>query len=174
VADENTTRVLVVTGVSGSGKTTVGSLLAKRLGWDFADADEFHPPANVEKMRAGIPLTEADRRPFLEAIARWIDDHLAAGTAGVVTCSALKRAYRDEFRRPGVRMVHLDGDYDLIARRMAERKGHFFPVKLLKTQVRELERPGPDEPDVLTVSVAGTPEDTVRQIVDALPLPAPS
>jgi carbohydrate kinase (thermoresistant glucokinase family) len=123
-------------------------------------------------MRAGVPLTEADRRPFLEGIARWIDDHLATGTPGVVTCSALKRAYRDEFRRPGVHMIHLHGDPDLIAERMAGRKGHFFPAKLLESQIRELEPPGADEPDVVTVSIAGTPEDTVRQIVDALPLPA--
>ncbi|HEX6473073.1 MAG TPA: gluconokinase [Streptosporangiaceae bacterium] len=154
-------------GVSGSGKTTVGELLAERLGWEFADADQFHSPANVAKMRSGTPLTDADRAAWLRGIAAWIDDRIAAGKPGVVTCSALKRGYRDMLRRPDVRFVYLDGDRELIARRMAVRKGHFFPVSLLDSQFRELEPPGPDE--ALTVSIEGTADDTVRRIMAGLP-----
>jgi gluconokinase len=159
--------IILVMGVSGSGKTTVGEKLADRLRWEFADADEFHPPANVAKMRAGHPLTDDDRASWLRGIARWIDDHVAAGKPGVVTCSALKRAYRDRLRRPQVRIVYLDGDRELIARRMADRRGHFFPAKLLDSQFRELEPPGPDEQPI-TVPIAGTTEETVRRILDKL------
>jgi gluconokinase len=159
--------IIVVMGVSGSGKTTVGELLADRLGWEFADADEFHSAANVAKMRAGTPLTDADRAAWLRAIATWIEDHIAAGKDGVVTCSALKRAYRERLRGSGVWFVYLDGDRELIARRMATRHGHFFPAKLLDSQFRDLEPPGPDE-SAWTVSIAGTPEETVAQIMDHL------
>jgi gluconokinase len=160
--------IIVVMGVSGSGKTTVGELLAERLGWDFADADQFHSPANVAKMRSGTPLTDADRSLWLRGIAAWIDDRIAAGKPGVVTCSALKRGYRDMLRRPDVRFVYLDGDRELIARRMAARKGHFFPVALLDSQFRELEPPEQDEA-VLSVSIDGTPEETVQRILAGLP-----
>jgi gluconokinase len=159
--------IIVVMGVSGSGKTTVGEVLAERLGWEFADADEFHSAANVAKMRAGTPLADADRAAWLRRIAEWIDDHIAAGKPGVVTCSALKRAYRDMLRRPGVRFVYLDGDKDLIARRMTGRRGHFFPVTLLDSQFRELEPPEPAE-HALTVSIEGTPDETVREIMRGL------
>jgi gluconokinase len=160
--------IIMVMGVSGSGKTTVGELLARRLGWEFADADEFHPAANVAKMHAGIPLTDADRASWLHATAAWIDEHVAAGKPGVVTCSALKRAYRDMLRRPDIRFVYLDGDRELIARRIAHRHGHFFPASLLDSQFRDLEPPGPDE-RALTVSIEGTPEKTVQRIMDGLP-----
>jgi gluconokinase len=159
--------IIVVMGVSGSGKTTVGELLAERLGWEFADADEFHSAANVAKMHAGTPLTDADRAAWLRAIAAWIDDHVATGKDGVVTCSALKRAYRDRLRGPGVRFVYLEGDRELIAGRMASRRGHFFPATLLDSQFRDLEPPGPDE-GALTVSVAGESEETVQKIMDLL------
>jgi gluconokinase len=159
--------IIVVMGVSGSGKTIVGELLARRLGWEFADADDFHSAANVAKMHAGTPLTDADRAAWLRAIAAWIHEHIAAGKDGVVTCSALKRAYRERLRRPEVQFVYLDGDRDLIARRMAARRGHFFPAALLDSQFRDLEPPGPDE-QACTVSIAGTPEETVGQIMDRL------
>jgi gluconokinase len=161
--------IILVMGVSGSGKTTVGEKLADRLHWEFADADEFHSAANVAKMRAGEPLTDEDRASWLSGIAEWIDDHIAADKPGVVTCSALKRAYRDRLRRPEVRLVFLDGSKELIAGRIADRRGHFFPAKLLDTQFRELEPPAEDEHPV-NVSIEGTPDETVQQIRDALGL----
>ncbi|HEY7484303.1 MAG TPA: gluconokinase [Streptosporangiaceae bacterium] len=163
--------IIIVMGVSGSGKTTVGELLARRLGWEFADADEFHSPANIAKMHAGHPLSDADRASWLAGIAAWIDEHIAAGKPGVVTCSALKRAYRDRLRRSEERLVYLEGDRDLIASRIGHRHGHFFPAKLLDSQLRELEPPGPDEHPI-TVPVAETPEESVRQIIDRLDLDA--
>ena len=138
------TPILLVMGVSGSGKTTIGALLAGRLGWTYAEADDFHPPANVEKMHAGIPLTDEDRRPWLEAIAAWIDRQ---ENPGVVTCSALKRRYRDMLRKDPERvgLIYLEGSRELIGRRMAARHGHFFPQKLLDSQFADLEPPQPDE-----------------------------
>ncbi|MWA03917.1 AAA family ATPase [Actinomadura sp. LD22] len=164
--------VVLVAGVSGSGKTTVGGLLAERLGWDYAEADAFHSAENIAKMRAGHPLTDADRAPWLRAIAAWIDDRLASGRPGVVSCSALKRAYRVQLAggRPAVRTVLLDGDRDVIAERMRRRHGHFFGAGLLDSQFADLERPAPDE-HVLTVPITGTPEETVDRIVKALDLP---
>jgi gluconokinase len=167
-------RIVIVTGVSGSGKSTVAGRLADRLGWDYADADDFHPPANIEKMSAGIPLTDTDRRPWLRAISDWIGERLDSGEPGVVTCSALKRAYRDALAggRPGARLVFLDGDRDLIARRMGERTGHFFRPELLDSQFRDLERPAPDE-DVLSVPITVTPDETVSRIIRDLALEPP-
>ncbi|MCW2899665.1 MAG: carbohydrate kinase, thermoresistant glucokinase family [Streptosporangiaceae bacterium] len=159
--------VILVTGVSGSGKTTIGKKLAKRLGWDYAEADDFHPKANIEKMRAGIPLTDEDRMPWLRAIAKWIDERLSSGKPAVVSTSALKRRYRDMLRRPGVRSVFLDGDHETIKNRMRARKGHFFPAELLESQFRELEPPEPEE-NTLQVSVEESPDDTVQQILDGL------
>ena len=148
--------IVIVAGVSGSGKSTVGALLAGRLGWRFADADEFHPAANVEKMRAGVPLTDEDRRPWLRAIAAWLDERIAAGEQAVITCSALKRSYRDLLLagRPQARMVFLAPDREMLARRLAVRHGHFFPEELLGSQFTDLEPPQPDE-RVVTVAPAG-------------------
>ncbi|TDD36170.1 gluconokinase [Actinomadura sp. KC06] len=163
--------VIVIAGVSGSGKTTIGNLLAERLGWEYAEADRFHSEANIEKMRSGHPLTDADRLPWLHAIAAWVDDRLATGRPGVVTCSALKRRYREIVAggRPGVRMVLLDGDRDLIAARMRARKGHYFKADLLDTQFADLELPTPDE-DVLMAPITGPPEETVAHLLKTLNL----
>ncbi|MEV4602227.1 gluconokinase [Amycolatopsis sp. NPDC049253] len=137
--------VIVVMGVSGSGKTTVGEALAERLGVEYAEADTFHPKANIEKMTAGHALTDADREPWLQAIAHWIASHQESG--GVVSSSALKRRYRDELRTGGnVWFLHLHGERDVLAERMQTRKGHFMPVSLLDSQLADLEPLGPDEP----------------------------
>jgi carbohydrate kinase (thermoresistant glucokinase family) len=161
--------IVIVAGVSGSGKTTVGALLAGRLHWRFADADEFHPAANVEKMRAGTPLTDEDRWPWLRAIAAWMDDLIARGEQAVITCSALKRSYRDLLLggRPQARMVFLATDPEVITRRLATRVGHFFPEQLLGTQLAALEPPGPDE-RVLTVVPADDPASTVASVIAVL------
>jgi carbohydrate kinase (thermoresistant glucokinase family) len=161
---------LVVMGVSGSGKTTIAALLAQELGWRFEDGDWFHPKANVEKMEHGIPLTDADRMPWLEAIAGWIDDLHAKGGRGVVACSALKRSYRDILARAGhevVRFVYLRGDEALIAKRMTARHGHFMPASLLASQFATLEEPAPDE-RAIVVSIAGTPREIVADVLVAL------
>jgi gluconokinase len=163
-------RVLVVMGVSGSGKTTVGALLAGKLGWPYAEADAFHSAANVAKMAAGQPLTDEDRSPWLQAIGSWIDGQLARGERGVVTCSALKRAYRDSLRRPGVQLVYLRGTRELIARRMAARQGHFFEQTMLDSQLATLEEPSPDE-DVISVPIEGDPATIVDAIVAATGVP---
>jgi gluconokinase len=171
-------RVVVVMGVSGSGKTTVASLLAGRLDWEFADGDDFHPPANVAKMQAGTPLTDEDRWPWLAAIAAWIDGTRAAsaagrGPGGVVACSALRRAYRDVLigDRPDVRLVYLRGERDVIGRRMTARHGHFMPTTLLDSQFRTLEEPAADE-NPLVVSVGGTPREIVAEVAEGLGVPA--
>ncbi len=159
--------ILMVAGVSGSGKTTVGALLAGRLGWQFADADAFHPAANVAKMRAGIPLTDADRRPWLHAITAWMDERIARDESAVVTCSALKRAYRDTLLggRPQARMIFLSVDREEAARRLAARHGHFFPAGLLNSQFDALEPPQPGEPGVTVVPSGRDPEQTVAAII---------
>jgi gluconokinase len=172
--EEPRTSVAVVMGVSGSGKSTVGTLLAGRPGWPFAD-DGFHPPANIEKMHAGIPLTDRDRWPWLRAIAAWIDERRAAGEHGAVACSALRRAYRDVLRggRPDVRLVYLEGDIALISRREAARHGHFMPTGLVESQFDTLEEPGADERPI-TVSVELRPQEIVESMLRALgPLVAP-
>jgi gluconokinase len=161
--------IIVVMGVSGSGKTTVGAMLAGRLHWQYAEADDFHPPANIQKMAAGHPLTDEDRRPWLAAIGAWIDQQVAAGQPGVVTCSALKRAYRDQLRagRSQVRLVYLHGNRELIAGRLAARHGHFFHAEMLDTQFSALEEPTPDE-QVLVVPITGTPQEIVEEILAGL------
>ena len=162
--------VIVIMGVSGCGKTTVAGLLAKRLGWQVAEADLFHSPANVAKMRAGTPLTDEDRGPWLAAIAQWIDAALARGESGVVTCSALKRRYRDIVvdGRKGVRLVYLKGSYERVAQRLAARKHEYMPASLLASQVAALEEPGPDEnPIVAPIELA--PEAIVERILAADP-----
>src|SRR5216683_3938442 len=175
--------ILVITGVSGSGKTTVGAMLAGRRAlaggsggvvppgkhWPFADADMFHPADSVAKMQAGVPLTDEDRWPWLDAIAAWIDERIAAGESAVVTCSALRRAYRDFLRegRADVRMIFLQADREVVARRLTGRPGHFFPARLLDSQIRDLEPPEPGE-EVLVVRADGSPEDTVTEIIRGL------
>jgi gluconokinase len=158
--------ILIVAGVAGSGKTTVGTLLAERLHWPFADADTFHPEANVAKMRAGIPLTDEDRRPWLRAVSAWIDASIADGRSGVITCSALKRAYRDLLLngRPAATMVFLQVGRDELDRRLMTRPGHFFPEKLLDSQFAALELPAPGE-SVRTVPADGDAAQTVAKII---------
>jgi gluconokinase len=161
---------VVVMGVSGAGKSTVGRIVAERLSCPFRDADSFHPQANIEKMSRGEPLTDEDRWPWLKAIATWIAEHRAAGTTCVVTCSALKRVYRDivtNKQTGDVRLVYLKGDFDLIAARLAARKGHFMPPALLKSQFAALEKPAADE-HAITVPIDATPEEIARRVVNAL------
>ncbi|PCN46909.1 carbohydrate kinase [Curtobacterium sp. 'Ferrero'] len=154
-------------GVSGSGKSTLAASVAERLGWEFAEGDAMHPPANVAKMEAGTALTDADRWPWLDVVAEWIRSHLDAGAPGVVTCSALKRSYRDVLRAPGVVFVHVTGDDTLIAERMAGRAGHFMPTSLLASQLATLEPPQDDEAH-LTVAAAGSPDEQVADVVGRL------
>jgi gluconokinase len=152
--------VIVVMGVSGSGKTTIGTALAHALDVEYAEADKFHPEANIAKMTAGTALTDVDRAPWLEAIAGWIREHQAPG--GVVTSSALKRRYRDVLRTGGeVWFAHLHGDRALLAERMKTRTGHFMPVSLLDSQLADLEPLEPDEPGA-TFDIGGTPEEITR------------
>jgi gluconokinase len=163
------TAVLIVMGVSGSGKSTVGGLLASRLHWEFEDADWFHPASNVEKMHKGVPLTDDDRLPWLNAVAAWIDATRQSGGHGVIACSALKRRYRDILigDRSDVRLVYLQGDEGLIARRIATRHEHFMPSSLLHSQFEALEEPGPDEFSVV-VSIEPTPREIVSNVMAAL------
>ncbi|MFJ5999058.1 gluconokinase [Streptomyces sp. NPDC092370] len=151
--------LVVVMGVSGSGKTTVGRSLARRLGVPYAEGDDFHPPRNVAKMRAGHPLDDEDRRPWLEEIARWLAGHADSG--GVVTCSALKRRYRDRLvsAAPRTFFLHLDGSPELIAGRITARKGHFMAPELLRSQFADLEPMGEDEAGA-AIPIDGTPEET--------------
>jgi carbohydrate kinase (thermoresistant glucokinase family) len=160
---------IVVMGVAGSGKSTVGVLLAERLGWPFGDADEFHPPSNIEKMRSGVPLTDDDRWPWLEAIAAWIDEGRASGKPRVVGCSALKRRYRDVLTggRRDVRLVYLQGTKAVIAARMAARRDHFMPPALLDSQFAALEEPAVDE-NALVVAIEGDPAAIVEAILQRL------
>jgi carbohydrate kinase (thermoresistant glucokinase family) len=161
--------VLLVMGVSGSGKTTVGKALAEALGWPFEEGDDLHPPANVAKMKAGVPLTDEDRAPWLAAVARWIDDQALRGEPGVITCSALKRAYRDRLRadRPHLWLVFLEGSRRVIAERLAQRHGHFMPASLLDSQLAALEPPGEDEP-VIDVDIEAPLDQQVGAVEAAL------
>ena len=162
---------LVVMGVSGSGKSTIADHLARRLGWAYEDADRFHPASNVAKMSAGHPLTDEDRWPWLQAIADEIDRLAASGERAVIACSALRRAYRDILvhGRDDVRIVFLDGAQDLIAARLAARKGHFMPPGLLTSQFATLQRPGTDERPII-VSIDAPVEAIVDDIVSQLNL----
>jgi len=155
-------------GVTGAGKTTVGERLAERLKWSFVDGDRLHPPENVAKMQSGHPLTDADRAPWLAAIAGTIDLWLARGASGVITCSALKREYRRQIigDREGVRLIFLDGARTLIAERLAARRGHFMPASLLDSQFAALEPPGPDE-NPITIAIDQPVDRIVGQIVAA-------
>jgi gluconokinase len=167
--------VIVLMGVAGCGKSTAGEGLSKALGWPFRDADSFHPPANVEKMRRGVPLDDADRAPWLAAIAAWIDERRAQGAPGIVSCSALKRAYRERIvgSRPDVRLVYLRGDRQIIGQRLAARKGHFMPASLLDSQLAVLEEPGEDERPAV-VDAAMPPRRVVAAILEQLGLAAES
>ncbi|MGH7995298.1 MAG: gluconokinase [Opitutaceae bacterium] len=154
--------VIVVMGVSGSGKTTVGALLARELGWSFRDADQFHPPENVARMSAGVPLTDEDRAPWLAAIRRYIDECLERLRPAVVTCSALRENYRRTIAADPehVKFVFLRGDYALILERLRERTGHFMKAPMLRSQFDALEPPT----GVFTADAAETPEAIVGQI----------
>jgi carbohydrate kinase (thermoresistant glucokinase family) len=165
--------IVVVMGVSGSGKTTIGLTLAAALGAQFQEGDALHSHSNIEKMRGGTPLTDEDRASWLHAIADVIDTWRRNGESGVISCSALKRAYRDIIigTRPDVRLVYLKGSYDLILHRMAGRHEHFMPVALLDSQFETLEEPAPDE-DPITVDIRLRPQAVVREILGALHSPA--
>ena len=161
--------VVVVMGVAGSGKTTVGSALAARLAVPYAEGDAFHPEANIEKMSSGHPLTDAERLPWLRAIAGWIRQHQETG--GVVSASALKREYRDVLRSGGnVWFLHLTGRRDVLAERMKARSGHFMPVSLLDSQLADLAPLETDERG-LVADIAGTPDDIVTAALSALKEP---
>jgi gluconokinase len=166
-AEMRTPHVVVVMGVAGTGKTTIGPLLAARLGVPYAEGDDFHPRANIAKMSAGVPLEDTDRWPWLDAVGSWA--HGRAGLGGVVACSALKRSYRDRLRAaaPGIVFVHLAGDRALIEDRMAHRQGHFMPTALLDSQFATLQPLQPDEAGVV-VDVSGTPEEIAARAADAL------
>lgn len=161
--------VLVVMGVSGSGKSTVAGILAGQLGWDLAEGDDLHPAANVAKMRAGHPLTDEDRWPWLATITSWITEHTMAGIPGIITCSALKRIYRDVMRGPDVVFVHLAGSKDQIGQRLASRLDHYMPPTLLDSQIATLEPPGADE-KVLVVDVGRAPAQIAAEIIERLGL----
>ncbi len=160
--------IILLMGVSGSGKTTIGEGLADSLGWPFFDADSFHPPANVEKMRQGIPLTDADRLPWLDAIRAKMDGLIARGESAVITASALKQRYRDRLGvdRPEVRLVYLKGDYEQIRQRMEDRQDHFMPPDLLRSQFETLEEPI----GALALDITPPPERIVATIREGLGL----
>ncbi|MBA4865043.1 gluconokinase [Streptomyces sp. PSKA54] len=163
----STPQVVVVMGVAGTGKTTIGPLLAARLGVPYAEGDDFHPESNIAKMSAGTPLTDDDRWPWLDAIGAWA--HSRDGHGGVVSSSALKRSYRDRLRAaaPGVVFVHLAGDRKLIEDRMSHRQGHFMPTALLDSQFATLQPLEPDEAGV-AVDVSGSPDEITDRAVEAL------
>lgn len=164
--------IVVVAGVSGSGKTTVGALLASMLNWPFTDGDALHSAANIAKMRAGIPLTDEDRWPWLAAVDAWADERIRAGQPAVMACSALKRSYRDRLRagRPALRIAFLEADRDVLAARLRARHGHFFRAEMLDSQLADLEPPGPAE-DVLVLSSRGAPAEMAAEIIRRLGLP---
>ena len=162
--------IVIVFGVSGAGKTTIGELLAEELGWQFYEADDFHPRANIEKMRSGRPLTDEDRWPWLELLREQITRSLAAKENAVLACSALKRAYRKRLNvSDDVKFVFLRGDCALIERQLRRRRGHFMNPALLQSQFADLEEPQPDE-DVLTIDLGRSPQELVDEITAKLGL----
>jgi gluconokinase/shikimate kinase len=161
--------VLVLMGVSGCGKSTVAALLAGRLGWDFEEGDDLHPAANVAKMAAGHALDDDDRRPWLAKVAAWIQQHADAARPGIITCSALKKGYRDVLRGERVIFVYLAGTQAEIGLRLAARHGHFMPPSLLDSQFATLEPPTPDENE-LTVSITQTSTALAEEIIEKLNL----
>ncbi|MBB6403876.1 gluconokinase [Arthrobacter sp. AZCC_0090] len=163
--------VLVIMGVSGSGKSTVAGVLAGRLGWDLAEGDDLHPEANVAKMQAGHALSDEDRWPWLDIIAHWIKERTAAGKPGIITCSALKKRYRDVLRGEGVVFVFLQGSKDKISDRLASRHGHFMPPSLLESQFDALEEPTEDE-NHISLCVSASPSEEADEIIERLGLEA--
>jgi gluconokinase len=161
--------VAVVMGVSGAGKSTIGRRLAERLCWKFKEGDDLHSAENVAKMRSGQPLTDTDRKPWLAAVAAVIDQWRRCGEHGVITCSALRRAYRRQIvgARGDVRLVYLEGSRELIVKRLATRRDHFMPVRLLDTQFATLEPPGPDE-NPITVDIDGSVDEIIERVVGVL------
>jgi gluconokinase len=158
-------------GVSGSGKTTLARGIADRMGWEFLEGDDLHPASNVEKMAAGTPLTDEDRLPWLDAIGRWIDERAAAGASAVLTCSALRRVYRDRLDegRPGVVFCHVTADSALIRERVERRRGHYMPPSLVPSQLTTLEPLAPDEPGI-TVLGDGEPAEVLEEALRRLGL----
>jgi gluconokinase len=162
--------IVIIFGVSGAGKTTIGKLLAEELGWQFYEADDFHPRANIEKMRSGRPLTDEDRWPWLELLREQITRSLAAKENAVLACSALKRAYRKRLRvSDDVKFVFLRGDCAFIERQLRRRRGHFMNPALLQSQFGDLEEPEPDE-DAITIELERAPEELVEEIKAKLDL----
>jgi gluconokinase len=161
--------ILVVMGVCGCGKTSVATAIAERQGWDSAEADDFHPQANIDKMAAGIPLTDDDRWGWLDKLAAWIREHVESGKPGVLTCSALKKVYRDKLRLPGVVFVYLSGDYDTVMKLLSHRSGHFMKPAMLDSQFAILEPPSADEVH-LTIDLSRhmTVEQETQAVIDAL------
>jgi carbohydrate kinase (thermoresistant glucokinase family) len=161
--------IVLVAGVAGSGKTTIGKLLAQQLGWEFEDGDDLHPAANIAKMRAGVPLTDTDRRPWLHAVAAWMDQRIAAGGSGVIACSALKPSYRQLLSagRPALRIVFLQVSRDILAARLASRPGHFFRPQLLDSQLAATEIPLPAE-HAIVVSAESAPASVTAEIIERL------
>ena len=162
--------IVIIFGVSGAGKTTIGKLLAEDLGWQFYEGDDFHPLANIEKMRSGRPLTDEDRWPWLDRLRDQITRSLAAKENAVLSCSALKRAYRERLRvSDDVKFVFLCGDYALVEKQLRRRHGHFMNPDLLRGQFTDLEEPEADE-DVLTIELGRTPQELVEDIKTRLHL----
>lgn len=161
--------VLIVMGVAGTGKSTVAAAVAARLGWPLAEGDDLHPESNVRKMASGQPLDDDDRRPWLDRVATWIDDRIAAGEPGIITCSALRRRYRDVLRRDEVTFVHIAGDREMILERMRNRTDHYMPPSLLDSQFAALEPPGADERSI-EVGIVRPPEEQADEIIARLDL----
>jgi gluconokinase len=166
--------IVILAGVAGSGKSTVGRLMAGQLGWTFEDSDVLHSAGEIAKMLSGAPLSDADRWPWLTVVASWMDQRIAAGESAVIACSALKLSYRDFLRRgrPEVEIVIIDVDEATLTARLGGRRGHFFPAKLLQSQLADLEMPTPAE-HTLVVRAAGTPAQISDQIIGRLGLAAP-
>jgi gluconokinase len=159
--------IIIIMGTTGAGKTTIGTMLAAQLNWQFADADAFHPPANIEKMSRGIPLNDADRAPWLEAMHKAILEWIAVGKNVVLACSALKRAYREVLRAsPEVKIIYLKGNFALFAERIRQRHGHFAGEGILAGQFADLEEPA----DAITIDAAQSPEEIVAEIRNRLAL----
>jgi gluconokinase len=166
--------IVVLAGTSGIGKTTIGEVLAARLDWTFEDSDALHTPAQIAKMRSGQPLTDADRWPWLETVAAWMDQRIAAGESAVIACSALKRSYREYLYRgrPAVRIVLLVADPETLAARLAGRRGHFFPARLLQSQLADLQMPDDAERTFVVLAVR-SPAEAADEIIRRLGLAGP-